>query len=146
MLCISSGRGFLDWEQELTGSLLQLLNAMHIHSVQSPLFQARRFEVLKCHLKCCLYKQREETVNHVLIIMVFKEKSCKGIWKMTPLYLFWTIWKEKNRRSFLMIYKAQRNALLCGAACLLYWSICAICKYNKKIQSLEEVEKKYKDQ
>ncbi|RVW89230.1 hypothetical protein CK203_032607 [Vitis vinifera] len=113
MLCISSGRGFLDWEQELTGSLLQLLNAMHIHSVQSPLFQARRFEVLKCHLKCCLYKQREETVNHVLIIM---------------------------------IYKAQRNALLCGAACLLYWSICAICKYYKKIQSLEEVEKKYKDQ
>ncbi|KAJ9708598.1 hypothetical protein PVL29_000568 [Vitis rotundifolia] len=44
------------------------------------------------------------------------------------------------------IYKAQRNALLCAAACLLYWSICAICKYYKKIQSLEEVEKKYKDQ
>ncbi|TKY44839.1 B-cell receptor-associated protein [Spatholobus suberectus] len=42
------------------------------------------------------------------------------------------------------IYKAQRNVILCVAACLLYWSISRICKYQKEIQSLEEVEKRYK--
>ncbi|XP_054787834.1 uncharacterized protein LOC129293757 [Prosopis cineraria] len=44
------------------------------------------------------------------------------------------------------IYKAQRNVILCVAACLLYWSIYRICKYQKDIQSLEEVEKRYKAQ
>ncbi|KAJ4713582.1 B-cell receptor-associated-like protein [Melia azedarach] len=42
------------------------------------------------------------------------------------------------------IYKAQRNVILCSAACLLYWIIYRICKYYKDIQSLEEVEKRYK--
>ncbi|KAL9254470.1 hypothetical protein AKJ16_DCAP03440 [Drosera capensis] len=41
-------------------------------------------------------------------------------------------------------YKAQRNVILCAAACLLYWCIYRICKYNKQIESLEEVEKRYK--
>ncbi|XP_059641762.1 uncharacterized protein LOC132283768 [Cornus florida] len=44
------------------------------------------------------------------------------------------------------IYKAQRNVILCAAACLLYWCIYRICKYHKDIQNLEEVEKRYKDQ
>ena len=44
------------------------------------------------------------------------------------------------------IYKAQRNVILCVTACLLYWSISRICKYQKEIQSLEEVEKRIKAQ
>ncbi|KAK6148006.1 hypothetical protein DH2020_018918 [Rehmannia glutinosa] len=44
------------------------------------------------------------------------------------------------------IYKSQRNAVLCTAACLLYWCIYRICKYYREIQSMEEVEKRYKDQ
>ncbi|CAI9767389.1 unnamed protein product [Fraxinus pennsylvanica] len=44
------------------------------------------------------------------------------------------------------IYKAQRNAVLCVSACLLYWCIYRICKYHQDIQSMEEVEKRYKEQ
>ncbi|GAA0138437.1 membrane traffic protein [Lithospermum erythrorhizon] len=44
------------------------------------------------------------------------------------------------------IYKAQRNAILCTAACLLYWCIYRICKYHKELSSMEEEEKRYKDQ
>ncbi|KAM7278186.1 hypothetical protein ACFE04_005320 [Oxalis oulophora] len=43
-------------------------------------------------------------------------------------------------------YKAQRNVILCAAGCLLYWIIYCICKYNKEIQSLEEVEKRGKEE
>ncbi|KAL1318278.1 hypothetical protein HN51_070552 [Arachis hypogaea] len=42
------------------------------------------------------------------------------------------------------IYKAQRNVVLCIAACFLYWSIYRICKYQKDLKNLEEVEKRYK--
>ncbi|XP_031111512.1 uncharacterized protein LOC116015548 [Ipomoea triloba] len=44
------------------------------------------------------------------------------------------------------IFKAQRNAILCMVACILYWCIYRVCKYYKEIQSMEEVEKRYKDQ
>ncbi|GAY66329.1 hypothetical protein CUMW_247860 [Citrus unshiu] len=44
------------------------------------------------------------------------------------------------------IYKAQRNVILCAAACLLYWSIFRICKYYKDVRRLEEVEKRYKEE
>ncbi|XP_010271202.1 PREDICTED: uncharacterized protein LOC104607286 [Nelumbo nucifera] len=44
------------------------------------------------------------------------------------------------------IYKAQRNVVLCAAACLLYWFVFRLCKYYKEIQKLEEAEKKLKDQ
>ncbi|KAL1819418.1 hypothetical protein DCAR_0415684 [Daucus carota subsp. sativus] len=44
------------------------------------------------------------------------------------------------------IYKSQRNVILCVSACLLYWCIYRICKYYKDIRSMEEVEKRYKDQ
>ncbi|KAH9602689.1 hypothetical protein KSS87_005146 [Heliosperma pusillum] len=42
------------------------------------------------------------------------------------------------------IYKSQRNVVLCTLSCLLYWCIYRVCKYNKDIQNLEEVEKRYK--
>ncbi|XP_051119756.1 uncharacterized protein LOC127243668 [Andrographis paniculata] len=44
------------------------------------------------------------------------------------------------------IYKAQRNVVLCTAACLLYWCIYRICKYHREIQRMEELEKRYKDE
>ncbi|XP_060171262.1 uncharacterized protein LOC132602423 isoform X1 [Lycium barbarum] len=44
------------------------------------------------------------------------------------------------------IFKAQRNAILCLAACFLYWCIYRVCKYYKEIQSIEEVERKHKNQ
>ncbi|XP_016467938.1 uncharacterized protein LOC107790521 [Nicotiana tabacum] len=52
---------------------------------------------------------------------------------------------ERNRYE-KSIYKAQRNAILCLAACLLYWCIYRVCKYYKEIQSVEEVEKRLKDE
>ncbi|KAF2600143.1 hypothetical protein F2Q68_00008757 [Brassica cretica] len=42
------------------------------------------------------------------------------------------------------IYKAQRNVVLCAAEILLYWCIHHICKYNKDLEHLEELEKRYK--
>ncbi|WZZ33091.1 hypothetical protein YC2023_016492 [Brassica napus] len=42
------------------------------------------------------------------------------------------------------IYKAQRNVVLCAAGILLYWCIHHICKYNKDLEHLEELEKRYK--
>ncbi|KAG2281414.1 hypothetical protein Bca4012_049887 [Brassica carinata] len=42
------------------------------------------------------------------------------------------------------IYKAQRNVVLCAAGVLLYWCIHHICKYNKDLEHLEELEKRYK--
>ncbi|XP_076942602.1 uncharacterized protein LOC143612524 [Bidens hawaiensis] len=44
------------------------------------------------------------------------------------------------------IYKAQRNVILCLSACLLYWCIYRVCKYHKEIKSMEEVEKRYKEE
>ncbi|KAL6183317.1 PREDICTED: uncharacterized protein LOC101300250 [Fragaria vesca subsp. vesca] len=49
-------------------------------------------------------------------------------------------------RSEKSLYKAQRNVILCSAACLLYWCIYRICKYYKDIESLEEVEKRFKEE
>ncbi|KAJ0048848.1 hypothetical protein Pint_16862 [Pistacia integerrima] len=51
--------------------------------------------------------------------------------------------RDRYERS---IYKAQGNMILCVAACFLYWSIYRICKFYNEIQSLEEVEKRYKDE
>ncbi|KAF5734587.1 hypothetical protein HS088_TW15G00079 [Tripterygium wilfordii] len=44
------------------------------------------------------------------------------------------------------IYKAQRNVVLCASACFLYWCIFRICKYYKDLESLEEIEKRYKEE
>ncbi|KAE9600214.1 hypothetical protein Lal_00045542 [Lupinus albus] len=42
------------------------------------------------------------------------------------------------------IYKAQKNVILCVAAIIIYWCISRICKYQKDLQTLEEVEKRHK--
>ncbi|WZZ61829.1 hypothetical protein YC2023_061936 [Brassica napus] len=44
----------------------------------------------------------------------------------------------------VQIYKAQRNVVLCAAGILLYWCIFRICKYNKDLEHLEELEKRCK--
>ncbi|GLT55879.1 hypothetical protein SLA2020_289640 [Shorea laevis] len=51
--------------------------------------------------------------------------------------------RDRYEKSF---FKAQRNVVLCATACLLYWCIYRICKYNKELESLEEVEKRYKEE
>ncbi|KAJ1298030.1 hypothetical protein BS78_01G422700 [Paspalum vaginatum] len=43
------------------------------------------------------------------------------------------------------MFKAQRNVILCVSACLLYWCIYRIVKYNKDIKALEETEKRLKE-
>ncbi|XP_062210521.1 uncharacterized protein LOC133912013 [Phragmites australis] len=44
------------------------------------------------------------------------------------------------------IFKAQRNVILCVSACLLYWCIYRIVKYNKDVKALEEAEKRLKEE
>lgn len=44
------------------------------------------------------------------------------------------------------IFKAQRNVILCVSVFLLYWSIYRICKINKDIKALEEIEKRIKEE
>ncbi|GKV21450.1 hypothetical protein SLEP1_g31429 [Rubroshorea leprosula] len=51
--------------------------------------------------------------------------------------------RDRYEKSF---FKAQRNVILCAIACLLYWCIYRICKYNKDLESLEELEKRYKEE
>ncbi|KAG0482636.1 hypothetical protein HPP92_010720 [Vanilla planifolia] len=53
--------------------------------------------------------------------------------------------EEERIRYEKSIYKAQRNVILCVSVCLLYWCLQRICKYNKQIKELEEVEKRAKD-
>ncbi|XP_041998832.1 uncharacterized protein LOC125186276 [Salvia hispanica] len=49
--------------------------------------------------------------------------------------------RSRYERAF---FKAQRNVILCLAACFLYWCIYRICSYHKEIERLEEVEKREK--
>ncbi|CAA7051288.1 unnamed protein product [Microthlaspi erraticum] len=49
-------------------------------------------------------------------------------------------------RSEKAYYKAQRNVVLCAAGILLYWCIFRICKYNKDLEHLEELEKSHKQE
>ncbi|KAM0908638.1 hypothetical protein ACQ4PT_015333 [Festuca glaucescens] len=53
---------------------------------------------------------------------------------------------EERVRFEKSIFKAQRNVILCVSAVLLYWCIYRICKINKDIKSLEEVEKRIKEE
>ncbi|KZV57900.1 hypothetical protein F511_12506 [Dorcoceras hygrometricum] len=53
---------------------------------------------------------------------------------------------SERDRADKSIYKAQRNAVLCFGSCLLYWVIFRVCKYYREIQTMEELEKRYKDQ
>ncbi|KAF3332413.1 B-cell receptor-associated protein 31-like [Carex littledalei] len=52
---------------------------------------------------------------------------------------------EERNRYEKSIFKAQRNAVLCVSACLLYWCIFRICKFHKVIKGLEEAEKRLKE-
>uniref|UniRef100_M8C9A2 Endoplasmic reticulum transmembrane protein n=1 Tax=Aegilops tauschii TaxID=37682 RepID=M8C9A2_AEGTA len=47
---------------------------------------------------------------------------------------------------FGSIFKSQRNVILCVSVFILYWSIYRICKFNKDIKALEEVEKRIKEE
>ncbi|GMH03933.1 hypothetical protein Nepgr_005772 [Nepenthes gracilis] len=85
-------------------------------------------------------------------------QPCMFIVPFAGFQLLDIYWKNENRlmctseictaaerdRYEKSIYKAQRNVILCLTACLLYWCIYRICKYYKDVQSLEEVEKRYK--
>lgn len=52
---------------------------------------------------------------------------------------------EERIRFEKSIFKAQRNVILCVSACLLYWCIYRVVKYNKDIKALEETEKRLKE-
>ncbi|KAJ0987276.1 hypothetical protein J5N97_005632 [Dioscorea zingiberensis] len=43
------------------------------------------------------------------------------------------------------IYKAQRNLICCISVCLLYWCLYCICKFNKAIKEMEEIEKHHQN-
>ncbi|XP_072990482.1 uncharacterized protein [Typha latifolia] len=51
---------------------------------------------------------------------------------------------EERTRYEKAIFKAQRNAILCVSACLLYWCVYRISKYQREIKELEEAEKRLK--
>ncbi|KAM7250071.1 hypothetical protein ACFE04_021954 [Oxalis oulophora] len=56
-------------------------------------------------------------------------------------------WGSVLKNLFVALtYKSQRNVILCVGACILYWAVYRICKYHKEIQSMEEVEKRYKEE
>ena len=58
----------------------------------------------------------------------FVGKKRKKLWKSIPLYIFWTIWKERNRLAFRGGLAVQKLKLhLCvifgvGLKCTLVWS------------------------
>ncbi|KAJ3674120.1 hypothetical protein LUZ60_006112 [Juncus effusus] len=52
---------------------------------------------------------------------------------------------EERTRYEKSMFKAQRNAILCASACLLYWCIYRICNYHKEIKELEAAEKRLKE-
>ena len=53
---------------------------------------------------------------------------------------------EERVRFEKSIFKSQRNVILCVSVFILYWSIYRICKFNKDIKALEEVEKRIKEE
>ncbi|KAG2247365.1 hypothetical protein Bca52824_086993 [Brassica carinata] len=57
---------------------------------------------------------------------------------------YWYYQSINHLLDYCLIYKAQRNVVLCAAGILLYWCIHHICKYNKDLEHLEELEKRYK--
>ncbi|CAM8947503.1 unnamed protein product [Rhodiola kirilowii] len=44
------------------------------------------------------------------------------------------------------IFKAQRNAILCASAVLLYWCIFSITRYYKQLHNLQKAEKRFKEE
>ncbi|KAL8139746.1 hypothetical protein V2J09_005767 [Rumex salicifolius] len=95
---------------------------------------------------------RSRLVSLVSLIL----QPCMFILPFAAFQLLDIYWKNEHRlvctsdictaterdRFEKTLYKSQRNVVLCVAACLL--CVYRICKYNKEIKNLEEVEKRYK--
>ena len=58
-----------------------------------------------------------ETVKEVLLSWrsPFVGEKRKKIWKSIPLYIFWTLWKERNRLAFRGVIDIQKlkNSFVC---------------------------------
>ena len=52
--------------------------------------------LLRCFLGVTLFCKRDSA--RVARLLYWKEME--KVWEATPLCLFWTLWKERNRRSF----------------------------------------------
>ena len=53
-------------------------------------------------------------------MVLFGEKQ-KKVWRVIPLCMFWSLWKERNRRAFKtkeIIYQSPKSIFLCN---LLLW-------------------------
>ncbi|XP_055831193.1 uncharacterized protein LOC129900282 [Solanum dulcamara] len=100
-------------------------------------------------LKSCLVSLISLALQPSLFILPFSAFQLLDIYWKTEHRLMCTgeiCTASERDRYEKTIYKAQRNVILCLAACLLYWCIYRVCKYYKEIQSIEVVEKRYKDQ
>ncbi|RVX03217.1 LINE-1 reverse transcriptase-like [Vitis vinifera] len=63
-----------------------------------------------------------ETVKKVLLSWrgPFVGKKRKKIWKSIPLYIFWTVWKERNRLAFrggVLAIQKLKNSFICNLWC-----------------------------
>ena len=63
-----------------------------------------------------------ETVKEVLLSWrgPFVGKKRKRIWKSIPLYIFWTLWKERNRLAFrggVIAIQKLKNSFVCNLWC-----------------------------
>ncbi|KAL8153546.1 hypothetical protein V2J09_011306 [Rumex salicifolius] len=92
---------------------------------------------LVCTSDICTAAERDRFEKSVMTIDIIKISTYLLAIPIIPI-------RKTNLPIPSQFYKAQRNVVLCVAACLLYWCIFRICKYNKEIQRLEEVEKRYK--
>ncbi|KAJ6888228.1 hypothetical protein NC652_029306 [Populus alba x Populus x berolinensis] len=95
---------------------------------------------LMCTGETCTAAERDRYEKSVFPGNMSAVGRCHWIWKGRIEPVISVI------QDSLDIYKAQRNVILCISACLLYWCVYRVCKFYKEIQSLEEVEKRYKDQ
>ena len=63
-----------------------------------------------------------ETVKEVLLSWrgPIVGKKGKKIWKSIPLYIFWTLWKERNRLPFrggVIAIQKLKNSFICNLWC-----------------------------
>ena len=63
-----------------------------------------------------------ETIKEVLLNWKgpFVGKKRKKIWKSIPLYIFWTLWKERNRLAFrggVIAIQKLKNNFVCNLWC-----------------------------
>ncbi|KAB5524253.1 hypothetical protein DKX38_022002 [Salix brachista] len=110
-------------------------------------FRLYKFWVMKCGDDFSLFIECLKLCWILVVTSVIASKVL-CIYKFTPLGFgcLLKIYISLSLRFAVQIYKAQGNAILCVSACLLYWCVYRICKFYKEIQSLEEVEKRFKNQ